>query len=104
MWRLRWGEITRVECTKVTACYAWPADDQWNRKESRRSDRCSYHETWAEAHHALLATAEDKLSRYRRELERAQGDYGRIKCMKPPADAEAKPQAHPTFTPPPSEP
>jgi len=26
LWRLRWGEIKRVECTKVTACYVWPAD------------------------------------------------------------------------------
>ena len=91
MWRLRWGEITRVECTKVTACYAWPADDRWNGKESRRSDRCSYHETWEDAHQALLAKAELFLSRCRRELKKAQGDYGRIKGMKPPSDAEAQP-------------
>ena len=94
MWRLRWGEITRVECTKVTACYVWLSShsgDFGACREVRASDRHSYHETWEDAHHALLATAEDRLSRYRRELERAQGDYGRIKGMKPPADAEAQP-------------
>ena len=91
LWRFRWGEITRVECTKVTACYAWPADDRWNGKESRRSDRCSYHEAWEDAHQALLARIDRKLAYCRRELERAQGDYGRIKGMKPPADAEAQP-------------
>jgi hypothetical protein len=91
LWRLRWGEITRVECTKVTACYAWPADDQWNGKESRRSDRCSYYETWEEAHQALMATAELHLYACRRRLEESQGDYGRIKGMKPPADAESQP-------------
>jgi hypothetical protein len=91
LWRLRWGEITRVECTKVTASYAWPADNWRGSKESRRSDRCSYYETWAEAHQALLATAERHLYACRRRLEASQGDYGRIKGMKPPADAEAQP-------------
>ena len=90
MWRLRWGEITRVECIKVTACYAWPADDRWNNKEAIRSDRCSYYETWEEAHQALIAKAEINLYACRRRLEESQGDYGRIKGMKPPADAEVE--------------
>jgi hypothetical protein len=91
MWRLRWGEITRVECTKVTAFYAWPADDRWGGRESRRSDRHSYYETWAGAHRALMATAELHLHACRRRLEESQDDYGRIKGMKPPADAEVEP-------------
>jgi hypothetical protein len=91
LWRLRWGEITRVECTKVTACYVWPADNHWGGRESRRSDSCSYHETWAEAHQLLLATAEIRMYQCRRRLEESQGDYGQIKAMKPPADAEAQP-------------
>ena len=91
LWRLKWGEIKLVECTKATACYVWPADDHWGGKEARRSDRHSYHETWAEAYHALLERAENKLAYCRRELERAQGNYGRIQAMKPPADAEAQP-------------
>ena len=80
LWRLRWGEIKQVECAKVTACYVWPADDRWGGRESRSSTDHSYHETWAEAHQALLAQAA-------RKLEKAQGDFDRIKGMKPPSEA-----------------
>ena len=93
MWRLEWGEIKRVECKKVTACYVWPVDDRWGRREARLSDWHSYHESWADAHAALLAKAERELADIRRRLERAQGDYGRIKGMKPPAEAEVQPDA-----------
>ena len=89
LWRLRWGEIKRVECTKVTAYYVWPADT--GDREARACDRHIYYETWEEAHQADLARAENKLAYCRRELERAQGNYGRIKGMKPPADAEVQP-------------
>ena len=88
LWRLRWGEIKRVECTKVTAYYVWPADT--GDREARACDRHIYYETWEEAHQADLARAENKLAYCRRELERAQGNYGRIKGMKPPADAEVQ--------------
>jgi hypothetical protein len=44
----------------------------------------SYHKTWAEAHQALLARAEAKVASARYQLERLNGDYGRIKGMKPP--------------------
>jgi hypothetical protein len=93
MWRLSGGEIKRVECTKVTDCYAWRAANGRFPAcgESRNSTWHSYHETWAGAHQAALAEAENKLARCRRELERAQGDCGRIKGMKPPADAEVQP-------------
>jgi hypothetical protein len=88
LWRLKWGEIKRVECTKVTPHYVWPADTRY--REARASDRHIYYETWEEAHQADLARAENKLAYCRRELERAQGNYGRIKGMKPPADAEVQ--------------
>jgi hypothetical protein len=93
LWRLKWGEIERVECTKVTACYVWPAPNSrlGACRESVDSRWHSYHETWAGAHQSALAEAENKLARCRRELERAQGDHGRIKGMKPPADAEVQP-------------
>ena len=89
MWRLSLGDIKRVECTKVTAYYVWPADT--GHREARASDWHIYYETWEEAHQADLARAENKLACCRRELERAQGNYGRIKGMKPPADAEVQP-------------
>jgi hypothetical protein len=91
LWRLSWGEIERVECIRVTVHHVWPRDDQWGGRETRASGRHSYHETWEDARQAALARAGNKLAHYRRELERAQGDYGRIKGMKPPADAEVTP-------------
>ena len=90
MWRLSWGEIKPIPCIKVTASCVWPAERN-GRRESRSGVWASYHETWADAHAAMLAKAELELDAARRQLERAQGDYGRIKGMKPPADAEVSP-------------
>ena len=93
MWRLEQALIRRVECTKVTACYVWAASNGrfGAYRESRASTWHSYHETWAEAHYAALSEADNQLANARRRLEKAQGDYGRIKGMKPPADAEPQP-------------
>ena len=88
MWRLRHGTITRVECTKVTSGRTWPADGP-EHGEPRITHYTSYHQTWAEAHAVMLAKAERDLTTARRQLEKAQGDYGRIKGMKPPVEGEA---------------
>lgn len=85
MWRSRWDEIKPVQCTKVTAGCVWPVERK-GRRESRSSDWCSYHDTWADAHAALLAKAERELTAVRLQLQRAQGDHGRIKGMKPPVE------------------
>jgi hypothetical protein len=87
MWRLAWGEIKPVQCTKVTAGCVWPVEFE-GRHKIRAGSWASYHETWADAHAAMLHKAELKLDDARRNLERAQGDHGRIKGMKPPANAE----------------
>jgi hypothetical protein len=90
MWRLSWGEIKPVPCIKVTAGFVWPVELN-GRRESREDSWSSYHETWADAHAAMLSKAELELDAARSRLERAQDDHGRIKGMKPPADAEAQP-------------
>jgi hypothetical protein len=90
MWRLSWGEIKPVPCTKVTAGCVWPVERK-GRRETRAGSWASYHETWADAHAAMLAKAERELDAARCRLERAQGDHGRIKGMEPPADAEVAP-------------
>ncbi len=87
MWRLSWGEIKPVPCIKVTAGFVWPVELN-GRRESREDSWSSYHRTWADAHAAMLHKAELELDAACSRLERAQGDYGRIKGMKPPADAE----------------
>ena len=95
MWRARSGDrIERVECSKVTAkCVFLVAEPGWRgktdrfkepRKEVMSSSYRSYHKTWAEAHQALLARVEAEVASARRQLERLNGDYGRIKGMKPP--------------------
>ena len=95
MWRVRSSDrIERVECSKVTAkCVFLVAEPDWRnkiyrfkepRREAMLSSYHSYHKTWTEAHQALLAYAEANVASARRHLERLNGDYGRIKGMKPP--------------------
>jgi hypothetical protein len=99
MWRVSRSEkIERVECSKVTEksvfIIAEPIrDGKMHRflkpqRENMHSSYRSYHKTWGEAHAALLKSTEDDLNNARLRLARAQGDYGRIKGMKPPADEE----------------
>jgi len=102
MWRVNWSrQIERVECSKVTEKSVFLiAEPAWDGKMHRFSEpqrknignKChGYHRTWEDAHAALLKTAEDGLNSARLQLARAQGEHGRIKGMKPPADAEAQP-------------
>jgi len=91
------AKIVKVECSKVTDKSVFIVD-KWNIGYDTKPYRCnrvseyrSYHKTWAEAHAALLADAERKLNDCRRRLERLQGQYGNVKGMKPPADAEEQP-------------
>jgi hypothetical protein len=90
MWRLAWGVIKPVPCTKVTAGCVWPVERK-GRREIRAGSEASYHRTWADAHAAMLAKAERELDAARCRLERAQNEHGRIQAMKPPADAEVYP-------------
>jgi hypothetical protein len=102
MWRVNSSrKIERVECSKVTEkCVFIVAEPSWKgelhrfsrpQRENMASGYRSYHKTWADAHATLLAQAERELQDVRRLLERAQGEHGRIKGMKPPADAEVTP-------------
>jgi hypothetical protein len=95
MWRATSGDrIERVECSKVTEKCVFVIAEQTRsgkmyrfskpQRESMISSYRSYHKTWAEAHQALLARAEAEVASARRHLEWLNGDYGRIKGMKPP--------------------
>jgi hypothetical protein len=84
LWLLQGGYIRPVICTMVTASVVWRKDGGIPIHEARFSTGWgwySYHETWEEAHHELLAQAA-------RKLEKAQGDFDRIKGMKPPSEAQ----------------
>jgi hypothetical protein len=102
MWRVNSSrKIEQVECSKVTEKSVFIiAEPIWDGKmhrflkpqrEDMHSSYRSYHKTWAEAHATLLAQAELSLHNARVQLQTAQGEHGRIKGMKPPADAEAQP-------------
>lgn len=102
MWRINSSnQIQRVECSKVTEKSVFlVAEPGWRgemyrfskpQRESIISGYRSYHKTWADAHAALLTKAAHSVRNARLQLERAQGDYGRIKGMKPPADVEVQP-------------
>ena len=58
----------------------------------RRKNKVSTDEiifdSWDEAKAWLLQRAEKKLNSARRQLERAQGEYGNVKGMKPPQERE----------------
>jgi hypothetical protein len=99
MWRVNLSrKIEQVECSKVTEKSVFiVAEPNWKgemyrlgkpQRENIASGYRSYHKTWADAHAAMLAKAERELDAARCQLERAQGYHGRIKGMKPPADAE----------------
>jgi hypothetical protein len=99
MWRVNSSrKIEQVECSKVTEKSVFiVAEPNWKgemyrlrkpRRENIASGYRSYHKTWADAHAVLLAQAERGIVGARRNLEHAQNEHGRIKAMKPPADAE----------------
>ena len=100
MWRLNsGGKIERVLCSKVTEKSVFIAGEpNWKgemrflpnpKREAMSSGYRSYHKTWADAHAALRAMAERELAAARLRLQHAQGDYGRIKGMKPPVEEPA---------------
>ena len=82
LWFLQGGCITPVKGTMVTASVVWREEGSIFIHDARSSTvwGYSYHKTWEEAHQELLAQAA-------RKLEKAQGDFDRIKGMKPPSEA-----------------
>jgi hypothetical protein len=101
MWRVgSSGGIERVECGGVAEESVFVvAEPSWDgkmrrflrpRRENMHSSYRSYHKTWGEAHAALLKSTEDDLNNARLRLARVQGDYGRVKGMKPPTDMEVQ--------------
>lgn len=78
-------EIRKVECVKETKAYA-----ELNLKQCRQPYKMEKHgrvyDRWVDAYEALMARARLNLNSARLELQRAQGLYGNIVGMKPPAD------------------
>jgi hypothetical protein len=86
------GEIKQVEVTKETAKFVtvvyedlWRVgtDKTYERREAKVSDYYCYFDKWELAHEHLLKKAQDKCAGLRNQLERANGELGNIKGMKP---------------------
>lgn len=94
MWRTRRNsEIQRVEVERATKSTVLLLTNLWAgdgrrlskaQRENRTSSSYSYHDTWEEAHVYLMEHAKREVERARLRLEQLNGNYGRIKGMKPP--------------------
>jgi len=88
MYRVRWGKIEALAVAKETAKQV-AYETEWygeriERREAKDSDHHSWHATWNEAHSRVVADAQKKVDGLRRQLERANGELGNAKGMKPP--------------------
>ncbi len=77
-YQVNWGSIERVTITKETDKCVFVD----GRRFMKNSHHMSFYDTWEEAHGDLMADAEQRLKRARRNLEQAQGHYSNIKGMK----------------------
>lgn len=87
--RYKRAEITAVEIVRETAqCVFLPTTRlrKTEQKEAKRSEWREYYDTWAEAHAALMADAQNKLANARRALAYSQSYAGNVKGMKPPPE------------------
>ncbi|GAB1407704.1 hypothetical protein MASR1M8_16230 [Thermomonas brevis] len=53
-------------------------------REAKETEWYTWHETWEAAHARIVADAQKKVDILRRQLERANGELGNAKGMKPP--------------------
>ena len=95
--RIGGAQIDRVECTRETAKAVWVLEYPWTldskpgsippveKRQAKIGEWARYHDTWELAHAYLLALATQNLEAARLNLARAQGHYGNLKGMKPPA-------------------
>ena len=81
----RGGRIVEREVSRVTDKMVFI---QGGRRYAKESTYESWHDTWEQAHAYLLSQAQGKVNALRLNLERANGDLGRIKGMKPPAGGD----------------
>ena len=57
-----------------------------NSRQAKKSEYTEYHDTWEEAHSALMQYAKQRVEHARRALELANSKFGNIKGMKKPVE------------------
>lgn len=80
-YRTKWNEIERVEIFRETDNFVYFGNGC---REAKRSGFQNYFDTWEDAKAFLLDEAQKSIDAARRELQRAQAEYGNIKGMKNP--------------------
>jgi uncharacterized protein involved in exopolysaccharide biosynthesis len=73
-------EVSRETKTQVVRVIGSHATE---RREAKRSEYYSWHDTWEDAHAFLIERAEAEVQALRGQLEQAKGRLGNIKGMKP---------------------
>jgi len=77
-------EIEQVEVTRETEQSVFIACKSGSdRREAKRSSYTQFHDSWADAHVYLSQRAESNVASCRRMLEKANGELGNIKGMRP---------------------
>jgi len=86
MYRVRLGRIEAFEVLRTTEKQVVLLDPyrKGERREAKETELCTWHETWEAAHARIVADAQEKVDNLRRQLERAKGELGNAKGMKPP--------------------
>jgi hypothetical protein len=84
---LSWGKIEAFEVLRETNAQVvfniLSGGLACERREAKRSEYHSWHDTWEDAHAFLIERAETEVQALRGRLEQAKGRLGNIKGMKP---------------------
>lgn len=84
MYRVKWQKIEPIEVLRTTEKQVRYLDERGNeQREAKETDWYTWHETWEAAHARIVADAQKKVDTLRRQLERANGELGNAKGMKP---------------------
>lgn len=82
------ASIEQINVLRETELCVFLQEGRKERRVNKIGYRESYFSSWEEAHAFLLDKANERLLSARRELERAQGNYGNIKGMKKPTEGQ----------------
>ncbi len=87
MYRVSCAKIEAFEVLLTTAkqvVLPCPYRKGGEKREAKETGWYSWHETWEAAHARIVADAQKKVDGLRLQLERAKGELGNAKGMKPP--------------------
>ena len=94
MYRVLWAKIEAIEVLRTTekqVVLPNPHRKGGEKREAKETEWCTWHETWEAAHARIVADAQKKVDSLRRQLERANGELGNAKGMKPPNTRNQRP-------------